>query len=453
MSHRARVAARPGADRYPGRVMNRCAPGPLARIGAVLLTAAALAAPARALAAAAAPAAGVAGAVGAAAAPVRQQPTGPGRVPIPIGGPQLAGTGTVVNAGPGVPPLPTGLRARSWLVADLTTGEVLAARAPHALYPPASTQKVLLSLVTLPRLDPTQEVTATQADAAIPGSRVGLVPGQRYTVDQLFTSLLVVSGNDAANALARANGGIAETLAEMNAEAAHLQAYDTRAGTVSGLDAPGQHTSAYDLALIARAALALPAFDHYVTIRRAFMPTPDGGHFEIDTHNPLLGSYPGTIGVKNGYTVADDATYIGAARRGGHTLVVTLLHAYPYFAPTAEALLSWGFAADAVAAPVGRLVAPLAATSPTVVRHVLDRPPPARRQAPISAAQGSLAALAGAVLLLRARVRLRRWRRRRRRPGRAPARPTRPAPARALRTRTGSPAAGATPRRGPSRTG
>lgn len=345
-------------------------------------------------------------------------PAGAANTPAtPVGGPLLAGTGVVVNAGPGVPPLPAHLLADGWLVADLDTGAVLAARDPHGLFPPASTEKVLTALTLIPRLSPEQTYVASAADVDVDGSRVGLVAGQPYTVRQLFTSMLVVSGNDSANALASANGGAALTLAEMQARARSLQADDTVVGTVSGLDAPGQHTSPYDLALIARAALALPDFRRYVATERSFMPKPGGGEFEIDSHNPLLGRFAGTFGVKNGYTTHDLATYIGAARRGGHTLLVTLMHAYPVFGPTARALLRWGFAADGLVTPVGQLVGPLAprvAGLQSATRSAALSAPAPRRPAPtdrlLLEALGSALA---AVAVLRARVRVRRRRRRR----------------------------------------
>ena len=144
----------------------------------------------------------------------------------------------------------------------------------------------------------------------------------------------------------------------MNAEATHLQAYDTFARTPSGLDGPGESTSAYDLALIARAGLQMPDFRKYVGTVKSTVPAPHHKHFQIYTHNRLLTSYRGAIGVKNGYTVAAAATYVGAATRHGHTIVVTLLHANPYFWPEARSLLDWGFAAEGKVDPVGTLVGP-----------------------------------------------------------------------------------------------
>ncbi len=284
----------------------------------------------------------------------------------PVGGSLLSGKGVVVQPLAGAPALPTGLTASAWLVADADTGAVLAARAPHARHLPASTLKTLTAVTLIPRLDPQAKVKANWHDAAVDGSKVGLVPGMRYSVDTLLTAMLVVSGNDAANTLADAAGGMHRTVRLMNAEARHLQAYDTVARTPSGLDAPGESTSAYDLALIARAGLAMPAFRRYVSTVQSTVPAPHHKHFQIYTHNRLLTSYRGTVGVKNGYTVAAQSTYVGAATRHGHTLIVTLLHAQPWSLWTeARDLLDWGFAAEGSVAPVGTLVGPQQPVEPS----------------------------------------------------------------------------------------
>ena len=286
----------------------------------------------------------------------------------PVGGQMLGSHGVVVQSLPGSPPLPKGLSASSWLVADADTGDVLAAKAPHARHLPASTLKVLTAITLLPRLDSTQMVRASWDDAATDGTKVGLVPGMKYSVDTLFTSMLVVSANDAAGALAEAAGGIRPTVRLMNETARHLQAYDTQAQTPSGLDAKDETSSAYDLALLGRAGLAMPAFRHYIGIVTDHVPAPHNKRFEIYTHDQLLTSYPGMIGGKNGYTVAASATFVGAARRHGHTILISLMHAPPYFWPQAKSLLDWGFAADGRVAPVGHLVGPSQPHS-TVATH------------------------------------------------------------------------------------
>jgi D-alanyl-D-alanine carboxypeptidase (penicillin-binding protein 5/6) len=265
-----------------------------------------------------------------------------------------------LQVGAGAPAPPEGISAAGWLVADADTGEVLAARQAHEPFAPASTLKVLTALALLPVVPREQVVVPSQAEVDVEGSKVGLVRDVPYTGEQLYTALLTVSGNDAANALAGAAGGRAAAAAAMNAEAARLGAEDTHAVNPHGLDADGQVTTAYDLAVIGRAALDSPAVARWVTTRRSTMPGgPGKPQFEIVNKNKLLGSYDGALGVKNGYTTSARATFIGAAERDGHRLVVTLLRADPRVWEEAGRLLDWGFAAlDAGAQPVGSLPAP-----------------------------------------------------------------------------------------------
>jgi D-alanyl-D-alanine carboxypeptidase (penicillin-binding protein 5/6) len=146
-------------------------------------------------------------------------------------------------------------------------------------------------------------------------------------------------------------------MAAINAEARHLQADDTVAIEPNGLDAPGQHTSAYDLALIARQALRLPAFLKYDETMTAKFPVSAHKTVTLYNQNSLLTSYPGAVGGKIGWTSAAGATYIGMARRNGVTLIVTLMHC-PALSEikSAEKLLNWGFANDGKVSPVGTLV-------------------------------------------------------------------------------------------------
>jgi len=292
----------------------------------------------------------------------------------PVGGPDLGADGLVLPAG--APPLPGRITATAWVVADLDSGSVLAACDPHGYRAPASTLKVLTALTALPRLDKRQVTTITDADLAIePGSSaVGLVRGGRYTVDTLLRGMLLASGNDAANVLARLVGGragVAGGVAAMNAEARRLQALDTTAVTPSGLDGPGQWTSAYDLALIARAAFARPDFSAYTATRSATIPAQPPKYprpFQVQNENRLLTGYPGALGGKTGYTTFARHTYVGAAARGGRRLVVTMLagESRPVrLWKQAATLLDWGFRLSATMPPVGRLVDP-------------DDPPPER---------------------------------------------------------------------------
>jgi serine-type D-Ala-D-Ala carboxypeptidase (penicillin-binding protein 5/6) len=282
-----------------------------------------------------------------------------------VGGSPLGTTGLAVPAGSAAPPT---LSAISWVVADLDTGAVLGACAPHLQRRPASVQKLLLAATVLPKLDPTLVVEATAEDLALPPvtSAVGMLVGGHYPVSTLWYGLLLQSGNDAANALARVaggDGGVAATMTAMNAEAHRLGAFDTNAVTPSGLDAPDQFTSAYDLALIARADFARPDFVQYdTTLRFQWPPQPpkDPKGFQIQNENKLLTNYPGAMGGKTGFTDEARHTYVGAAGRNGRRLVVTLMGAEIVPGRTwkqAIMLLDWGFGLPATAS-VGHLVTP-----------------------------------------------------------------------------------------------
>jgi D-alanyl-D-alanine carboxypeptidase (penicillin-binding protein 5/6) len=320
-----------------------------------------------------------------------------------VGGPRLATSDVVVDAD--APDLPTGLTATSWLIADLDSGEVLAAKDPHGRYAPASTLKTLTALTLIPVLEPARKVVPSFDDINIEGSKVGLVERVGYPVHELFTALMAVSGNDAANVLASAAGGQEATAALMNEKARSLGAFDTHAVNPHGLDAEGQVSSAYDLALIARAGMADPAFAAYAATMRSSVSAPGSARIEIYTKNKLLKEYEGALGVKNGYTSRARASFIGAAQRDGRRLVVTLMKADPKVWAEAIQLLDWGFAAGDVD-PVGELVEPeapaeaeiegeseSAATSPS------DAGGDAGGRLPVTL--GGLALAAGAVLAVR----------------------------------------------------
>ncbi len=282
---------------------------------------------------------------------------------IAIGGPRLASMDVVTDLPAGVPQPPV-LKDVSWLLADLDTGEVVAAKAPHAKLLPASTLKTLTALTLIPRVPPGTRVVASRDDASADGTRVGIVPGLPYTAHQLFQALLMSSGNDAAYALTRAGGGREEVLAEMNQRAAYLGAHDTVAKDPSGLDAPGQTSSAYDLALIGRAALQLKDFRSYVTTKQANFPgkvnakTKKRGTYVINNHNRLLYNYDGTIGVKNGYTTAAKRTFISAVTRGGRTYLLSEMYGLDASWHTQAAMYDWAFKYGSRANAVGELVAP-----------------------------------------------------------------------------------------------
>ena len=292
-------------------------------------------------------------------------PQGSGPGGVTVGGAELDTRGTVVADG--TAPLPDEVVAPGWLVADAGSGAVLAARDPHGRYYPASTLKALTLLTLLPMLDPAEVVEGTVEDEAVEGSRVGMVAGGRYPVPLLYQALVMQSGNDAANALARAAGGTEATVDAMTATAESIGAYDTVAGTPSGLDVAGQSSSPYDLALVFRRLVEDPDAVALLQTRLAEMPAVEGRHpgYQFHNQNPLAGT-PGNLGGKTGFTDAARHTFVTAAERDGRRLVVSVMgtESVPLrAADQAALLLDWGFAVPAGTVGVGRLVDPAADAS------------------------------------------------------------------------------------------
>lgn len=249
----------------------------------------------------------------------------------------------------GSAPIPAG-PAPNWLIADLDSGQILAEQNGYAVTPPASTIKVLLALVALEELNLDATVVATPADTAVECNCVGIKPGHTYTTRQLLEGLLLVSGNDAANALADMLGGPAVAAAKMTTKAADLGATATHASTPSGLDGPNGPgaSTPHDLAVIFRAAMANPVFAEITAQPSATFPTDSGGR-PIANMNELLVRYPGAFGGKTGFTDAARKTYVGGAARDGRRLVVAMMYGLvheggPTYWDQASALLDWGFA-------------------------------------------------------------------------------------------------------------
>ena len=276
--------------------------------------------------------------------------------------PAHAGEGTRVAAVPAVPKVV----ASSFVVADAETGAVLAAKDPHGRYLPASTLKTLTAVTLIPKLDPNATIKPTAFTTNVAPTIIGLKTNKTYKVKDLFRIMLMISANDAAKGVAQAAGGYQKALGMLNAEARRLHCDDTLAGSPNGLDndlgltIKQQHSSAYDLAQIFRQGLTLPDFVSYINTVKAKFP-----YWGVqETHDRLLAGplkYPGLIGGKTGFTTAAMQNFVGAARRNGHTIIISEMHSSNQFFADATKLLDWGFQADGKVNPVGHLTAPAAA--------------------------------------------------------------------------------------------
>ncbi|MEW1693926.1 MULTISPECIES: D-alanyl-D-alanine carboxypeptidase [unclassified Streptomyces] len=344
-----------------------------------------------------------------------------------LGGALLGVPGTQVRLGPGAPVLPKELSGRSWVVADAENGDILASHNAHWPLAPASTLKMLFADTVLPKFPKTQKHLVTTEDLAGMGagsSLVGIKEKQTYSVHDLWLGVFLRSGNDAVRVLTGMNGGVRQTVKEMNDHAAELQALDTHVVSPDGYDAPGQVSSAYDLTLIARNGMQKADFREYAATPRAAFPGEQKPGkkretFEIQNTNRLLtgdlsvAPYQGIAGVKNGNTTHAGATFTGVAERNGRVLLVTVMNpsSKEQHAVYREAarLLDWGFAASGKVTPVGELVPPRSARTGTTAPDEPAAPAPGKNApegtvhaaaAEHSGGMGIALGVAGGVLVL-----------------------------------------------------
>lgn len=264
------------------------------------------------------------------------------RIAIAPLGAALALLAAAARAADAAPPDPFPRAGRSYLVAR--NGAELWARAPDLALPPASLTKIMTALVALEAgLPPDAPVLVSARAARETGSRAGLRAGDAITLTDALTATLVSSSNDACLALAERVGGDAERFVErMNERARDLGLAGTRFRNPCGHDAPGHRSSARDLLLLTRAALALPEFRRTVALEQATVRTRAGRVLSLRTHNVLLGRVRGVQGVKSGYTNGAGRCVVALAERDGVEVLLVLLDA-PDRWWTAAALLEAAF--------------------------------------------------------------------------------------------------------------
>jgi D-alanyl-D-alanine carboxypeptidase (penicillin-binding protein 5/6) len=237
---------------------------------------------------------------------------------------------------------PPSVVARAYLVANASTGEVLASRNADARVPIASITKLMTVLVVLEHAKPTDVVTVRRRATAVGESTIHLRAGERITVGDLIDGALIQSANDAADALADyvGHGNVARFVAMMNAKARELGLKETHFSRPDGLDAPGHVSSARDVVKLAEIAMHNGIVRAAVRRRTA---TIEGGRV-LHTWNDLLGTFPGLLGVKTGHTGDAGWCQVAAARGRGLTIYAAVLGS-----PTRTvrndglaALLAWG---------------------------------------------------------------------------------------------------------------
>lgn len=249
----------------------------------------------------------------------------------------LAGmTALCVILGAGVTPawgqcLVTGeaytVEAKAAVVMEAQTGTLLFAQEPHKRLPMASTTKIMTALLTLEQEGLEEEFTVDRSAIRVEGSSMGLQEGDRVSLLALAGGMLTASGNDAAGAAAVRIAGSMEAFAGlMNRRAQELGMLETHFVTPSGLDAEGHFSTAYDMALLGRAALENPRFAEMVGQKRLSLTYGNPPYKRsLLNHNRLLSLYPDAIGIKTGFTKTAGRCLVSAARRDGVTLIVVTL--------------------------------------------------------------------------------------------------------------------------------
>jgi D-alanyl-D-alanine carboxypeptidase (penicillin-binding protein 5/6) len=240
---------------------------------------------------------------------------------------------------------PPDLSAASSILLDLDSGKVLFEDRPEERRPIASLTKIMTALLVLEATAPRDVVTASATAAAQSGAELELEAGEQVPVRELLYALMLQSANDAAVALAEHVAGSVDAFVErMNRRARQLGVSDTRFASPNGLDDSGYSTAA-DLAVVTTEAYREPGFAKIVATRFREIPAPAGEPRRIQNRNALLWLYPGSVGVKTGYTSAAGFCVVAAAEREGLRLATVILGAPTEAFSDAAEVLNFGFAA------------------------------------------------------------------------------------------------------------
>lgn len=210
----------------------------------------------------------------------------------------------------------------------------------HGHFFPASTVKIITALVAVDVYQLDEVLTVHRVITE--GQKMGLVVGERITLENLLYGLLVHSGNDAAYVLAdNYKGGYDAFISAMNKKARDINMSDSVFKNPAGLDDFGQYTSPYDLSLAGRALLKNNALAKIVSIKSITVSDVDFKYFhQLDNVNKLLGEIPGIGGLKTGYTEEAGENLITFYKKNGHTFLIVILKSSNRFEDTKQ-MVSW----------------------------------------------------------------------------------------------------------------
>ncbi|MCU1428267.1 MAG: D-alanyl-D-alanine carboxypeptidase [Actinomycetia bacterium] len=241
---------------------------------------------------------------------------------------------------------PVSAPPQAYILVDADTGRVLASSNDHEALPPASTAKLMTALTAVERLPSNAPVNVSPVAAAAPPSKITMLAGQKWSLEDSLASLMMVSANDAAYALAENTSGSLDAFA--HAEASAAKRYGLRDSTFAdpaGLDDAssfhgGPRMSAYDLAITARNTLAVPELALFAAMRERTFVDPAGNGRRLVNHNKMLvgggRDYAGTNGMKTGFTNRSGHTLVATATRNGRTLIAVVLNTWDVYGWAAQ---------------------------------------------------------------------------------------------------------------------
>jgi D-alanyl-D-alanine carboxypeptidase (penicillin-binding protein 5/6) len=239
--------------------------------------------------------------------------------------------------------------ARSFVIMDAKTGRILLSLQPQLFLPPASTLKVMTAMSVAEHLKMDDKVGVSQHAASAPPSKIGIKPGETYTVRDLLYALLLKSGNDAARALAeKVSGSEAAFARQLTHEVRQWGAYRTTCATANGLPADNQYSTAQDLALMLRRAMQNPELAKIMATKYYTFQ----GDRELRNHNRFLFTTPLAVGGKTGYTRASKHTYVGMFKNGNHEIIIAMMGSKKKWADL-RPLIEKGFELEG--APIAKL--------------------------------------------------------------------------------------------------
>jgi D-alanyl-D-alanine carboxypeptidase (penicillin-binding protein 5/6) len=266
----------------------------------------------------------------------------PVAAPTPVAPAKLVAWGPAPGLAVGAAAAPA-ISGESAILIDEASGISLFEKDPHTRVPPASLTKIMTALIALERGHLDDRVEISVDSRRMRGSTVmGLVPGERLTLEDLLYGMMLPSGNDAALAISEHISGSTDAfVALMNQRAAELGLINTHFANPHGLDNAAHYSSAFDLAVLTRVAMQRQDF-RTIANTKYHVVTGTMATYDLGTLNPLYGRIAGVDGVKTGYTRTARQTLVGSVTRDGHRVLVVVLRS-PDRAYDGTVLLNWAF--------------------------------------------------------------------------------------------------------------